>query len=201
MKTPIIIFFTTIAIIAMLVLGYVAFLKPKSSELVQPPKVNNDAADIAPAPDNTSVLAPDDTSEIDTADWKVYRNEEYGFEVKYPKDYSFEDQTKWIAGDDPASHAWYTRTNFLLSYLIWGEVNLEILNTTDKNTIMSTGGWEFIKVNGIKKIGDLDIYLYSIDSEVNNMQVILHDRKAYKFIHYVPEENFEKIISTFKFID
>ena len=31
----------------------------------------------------------DDVSEIDTSDWKVYQNEEYGFEMKYPEDFSF----------------------------------------------------------------------------------------------------------------
>jgi hypothetical protein len=27
---------------------------------------------------------------LDTADWKTYRNEEYGFEFRYPKDYTID---------------------------------------------------------------------------------------------------------------
>lgn len=31
------------------------------------------------------------TEPIDTSDWKTYRNEEYGFEVKYPSDWKYRD--------------------------------------------------------------------------------------------------------------
>jgi hypothetical protein len=30
-------------------------------------------------------------AEIDTSDWKIYRNEEYGFEFKYPKDFTLQE--------------------------------------------------------------------------------------------------------------
>ena len=150
-----------------------------------------------------------DISEIDTSNWKTYRNEEYGFEMKYPKFYLVEDKTKIFTGNDPSMFPWYLRTNFLLNFTEFKDPNLkseiaftlEILNTTNKNKIKSSGGWEFIEESETKKIGDLDIHLYSIDSGNNNMQVIFHNDKAYRFFHYLSEEDFDQIISTFKFIE
>ena len=39
----------------------------------------------------TPVFTPRPTPDI--SDWKTYRNEEYGFEIKYPSDWEFEDTT------------------------------------------------------------------------------------------------------------
>lgn len=90
MKTPTIISIGTIAIIIALVLGYVAFVKPKLGEPVQAPEVNNNATDTTTTPDDTSIQIPapdDDNSEIDTSDWLTYKNEKYGYKIKYPKDW------------------------------------------------------------------------------------------------------------------
>lgn len=33
------------------------------------------------------VKVPEKVAEDETVDWKIYRNEEHGFEIKYPKDF------------------------------------------------------------------------------------------------------------------
>jgi len=35
------------------------------------------------------------TIEEETADWKTYRNEEYGFEIRYPPEYDVDNQSRW----------------------------------------------------------------------------------------------------------
>ena len=79
-------------IVVILVLSCAVFVKPEPVVPVQPVAeniVNNDVVSPATIPTTTSTTLPfakdDDISELDTSDWKVYRNEEYGYEIKYPE--------------------------------------------------------------------------------------------------------------------
>lgn len=73
-----------------LALGYVAFVKPRTDKPVQNPEVDNSIKDTTtaplPSPDETASILPetDNITEADTSNWKTYRNDTYGFEVKYP---------------------------------------------------------------------------------------------------------------------
>ena len=81
-------------VVAVLVLGYTVFVKQKLSAPVEPSVVDNNNQNgesdevITDSPDvEDDIIDDNDISEIDISDWEIYRNEEFGFEVKYPEDW------------------------------------------------------------------------------------------------------------------
>jgi hypothetical protein len=50
-------------------------------------KINKNIEKITSKPPELVIPKKLETKEIDTSDWKTYRNEKYGFEVKYPKEW------------------------------------------------------------------------------------------------------------------
>ena len=91
-----IIFIGLSVVVAMLVLGWVVFVKMnKPVSVIVVDDGNGEVAvdDISDdADDNTN----NNNSEIDVSDWKIYRNEIYGYEIKYPQN--------WIIGTYEGKH-------------------------------------------------------------------------------------------------
>ncbi|MFH1565177.1 MAG: hypothetical protein ABIC82_05025 [bacterium] len=127
--------------------------------------------------------------EIDTSDWLVYRNEEYGFEVKYPGEWAVEEKNSSYNND--------------------GVIGVFInLNQLEGFYIFPRGEFDYGLGN---KIGSANLIIDGRDAIrdiYNNLYLIkFTDKNIYKDfrieLHYKDEKNLEKlnmILSTFKFI-
>ena len=66
-----------ITLIGLVVLGYFGFIKKDELNISYTPPVHQEKL-------QGEIL---ELPEVDASDWETYRNEEYGFEVKYPRDW------------------------------------------------------------------------------------------------------------------
>jgi hypothetical protein len=79
-----------LAVLCAGVVGVNAYLSKKAASVVENPE-----EELLEESTSTEPEVISSTSEIDTSDWRTYRNEEYGFKFKYPKE---------IVGDIEESH-------------------------------------------------------------------------------------------------
>ena len=89
-----IIFVSLSVVVAGLVLGWVVFMKQEPSVSVKPPVNNNNQNN-----EDDEVINDNNDSEIDASNWKSYRNEEYGFEIKYPEHWKLINLGDFYAGN------------------------------------------------------------------------------------------------------
>lgn len=191
-----------VIVILMGVIGYFALVK-KSSERTRQTSTPN------PNPTETQ-KSPTPTATISTANWKIYRNNLYGFEVKYPATWELDSKTIDSAKsvNDGFSRAASYITIYPPDYLKYQYVKKIELGLA-KTSIQTTT--DILKENrafsSTKNIGN---YLWAIGSSLENEPGA--GTPIYSFIkngirvgvsawEFQKDRNVvEQILSTFKFI-
>ncbi len=143
------------------------------------------------------------TSTVDMTDWKTYRNEEYGFEFKYP---SFLKEEEHAPAKDNDNVIKCLRTDTLSTYFCMSEFD-EVLINSDLRTWFDRVAVDTdptpqnvinISIDGQPAIRSLFIY----PGGSANAVFVVNNNKIYK-ITYPNDKNFngyyDQILSTFKF--
>ena len=127
--------------------------------------------------------------ELNIASWKTYRNDEYGFEFKYPKDLTFEEAKSKTFNNRENLKITFHRSDIQSGFLI--EMNLEAIGI--ENCDMPTKQIKYI--NGIKMIQEEcgGIITYDFSQNGNSFFAFLNSDQYDTNV-------FNQILSTFKFI-
>lgn len=160
-------------------------------------QINNLQKQINDVNDTTSTTTS--STDDETADWKTYTNEEYGFSFKYPKD--------WVKTN--------TNEGLVQLYNADTEAGRELLESETKIVVY---------VKATSTVGDLTTYVTNNDGNINstsNVTVggksgkkfivkpelgtkttavyVLNDSTYYEIICMENSENFDNILSSFQF--
>ena len=152
------------------------------------------------APENTKYLtasspittpATQPAQKVETANWKTYRNEQYGFEFKYPEKYLShppDSDTVLLLKSDKDAQTWDIR----ISWYVWdsGVKSINELTNLKNSVLLKIGSENVIKLSSSKESKQVGyIFIHNgkeYDFEVNSVSLKIMDDVG-------------KILSTFTF--
>jgi hypothetical protein len=143
---------------------------------------------------STTEPIKDETSGIDTSNWNVYRNEKYGYEIKYPNNYQI-DQTD-LGNVFMGANSEYRATGVFVRVLN-NKLEEEIRSLKSRDSLTTVLEEKEIYLGGVKAfklvltnaIGVDDLFYFLRKNDI-----------SYK-LRGVNSDIHNKIISTFNFIE
>jgi hypothetical protein len=168
-------------------------------------------------------LFSEETYKDETADWLVYTNNDYNYSIKYPKDwtntYTGTEKRKFSIGFLPPSskkESILTENNVYIDYI--GDVIINIAKNPDKKSISDFYSSEFYDYFNLAKGGNYKVKLGGkegirfkdvIGDPGIKFDIIVIPLNEENFIEFSGSQlkisdnlkTFEKMLSTFKFID
>lgn len=162
-------------------------------------------ADIEKIVEKENIEIKDEVASIDTSSWQTYRNEIYGFEVKYPMNWLSRDLTGFFDGRELIHIGFGPRiNNFPIAINIFEG---DALGSIPPSPLFNIKIFKLVMQNTIT-IGDINGAKYTFENRSAKeicsivLMPIPTEPYVYATVSSCPErEEFNAILSTFKFID